>query len=287
MRPCRPRRRGHWGRHLSPISILDSPLTSDSDAFPCDSSCSGESISSQDHVPPSLYSRRHVRSFPPYHYSPTCLLSNPHPLTTPFRPDIPAPHIGPTSIRDLSLCEYAAAELPDLGFLFRPFLPAFTSPPSHLPYPTHHSSSPRSPTSVPTSQVSSPSASLRSSVPPRCLNHPSKHTHRTLTVPDPSKPSPHGRVQPSNRNDALHTMLSVRDQSPRHESSARRSPPRSVRTAKLSLGRDTRRFPDDIAISRQQAQRSDPDSMHRSLLVERLCSLYKDIVNSEHTSSRR
>lgn len=284
----RPNRRGDWGRRLSSFSILDSPISSDSDGFPCDSSCSGDSFSSQDYCLSDRRPRR-VRSTPPSHlsslfdspsFSPTRTISHPNDLAHIHRPDLVHPKLAPLDIRDLSLSEYTAAELPDIGIFLKGMLPGFGNH-SLPPYPTQASRSPRDVRrrrSVPSSAFRKQPNSLRT---PRDSD---RLRNRPPTFPDSGRPS-QMQVQFAKTHEVLLPSSYSREQSPRksprHDSNKRlRRPfsPNSSRTPRLSPKVDTRRYPDDIAISRQVAQRRDPDSMQRSLLAERLLSMYNGFV---------
>lgn len=300
MRPRRPRRRGDWGRRLPAVSILDSPISSsDSDGFPCDSSCSGDSVTSQENFPHN-HTHRRVISTPPSHLSPIPVGSHPPPRNAPFpnpypndlnarRPDAITARVHRTEMRDVSLTEYAAAELPDLGFLLKGIIPGFGSA-SIANFPS---------TNVPSSlapplqrRKSAPTGSFRPKPPhPRSTPDQDRPGNRPPTFPDSSKHSPHTRVQVGNKYEALNTVSTARDQLARQESSrrSRRAPTQASRPAKLSPKVSTRRFPDDLAISRRVAEKKDPDSMQRILLVERLFSLYKGLVCRQevHTPQRR
>lgn len=292
MPPRRPRRRGDWGRRLSSFSALDSPISSDSDGFPCDSSCSGDSFSSQDYCLTDRFPRR-LRSSPhsrlssllePSPYSPSRTIPHPHPhdLPSAHRPDSLHPRLAPLDIRDLSLSEYAAAELPDIGIFLKGMLPAFGmhSPP---PYAMQGTSSPprgalqRRRSAPPSSTFQKHPGSDR---PPRDSD---KLKNRPPTFPDSGRPS-QLQVQFAKKHEVLPTSTYSRDQSPRHSprqegtKRLRRSSSPTSRTSRLSPKVDTRRYADDIAISRVAAQRRDPDSMQRCLLMERLLSMYHGFV---------
>lgn len=298
MRPRRPRRRGDWGRRLSSLSALDSPLSSDSDGFPCDSSCSSDSFSSQDLCLSDRLPRR-LRSSPhsglssllePSSYSPSRTVHHPHPHDLPpaHRPDSLRPRLAQLDIRDLSLSEYAAAELPDIGIFLKGMLPGFGMH-SQPPYAMQGGSSSRGGAlqrrrSVPPSAFRNHTGSVR---PPRDID---KLKNRPPTFPDAGRPS-QLQVQFARKHEVVPTATYPRDQSPRQEGTKRlrRSSSPTSRSPRLSPKVDTRRYADDIAISRVAAQRRDPDSMQRCFLMERLLSMYHGFVglNGRNLSYRR
>lgn len=124
--------------------------------------------------------------------------------------------------------------------------------------------------------------SRRRSAPP--LTFPRRDRDRALqrppAFPDAARPT---QVQFARRREG---NAHPRESSPRQEASKRVK--RMTPVGKMSPKVDTRRYPDDIASSRAVARRTDPDSLHRFLLVERLWSLYQGFIGGDwrHGSSR-
>lgn len=187
MRHRRPRRRGDWARRLA----ADSPISSDSEIFPCDSSCSSDSFSSHDMyaaINPSArtpYPLSNYSALPPPRTAPVPHLSD---LSLTSSDHVPVRRPPLLDIRDVSLSEYAAAELPDLAIFFRGFLPP-TGSPSHPRYSQRPSRMVRSMPDISHSHSAIPRS-------PRYGKDPSK---RCLppTFPDKSRQHPLRRDSPN------------------------------------------------------------------------------------------
>lgn len=135
MRSRRPRPKEQLFSHPRLLG-LESPSSSDTDQYPCDSSCSSDSFTSYEQTLSSYY--HPLRQ----HHSDISLQL----------PELPLPPnlaIRPLqqsqNIREMTFSEYASEEFPDLAFLFHTVFPTLTSFNSNLPTPPPPSPSIRSP----------------------------------------------------------------------------------------------------------------------------------------------
>lgn len=284
----RPRRRGDWSRHLPPITNY-SPVTSDSDLFPSDSGSSSDSLSSNDYLRHSNKTRKKPSSqFSPLSVTSTAIPSRPDIFNAPKDYSITR-HSDSLStlpinfaIRDLTLSEYTSQELPDLRLLLRGIIPsrsAFHSSP--LP--------PRSP-SVP--QSANSHLQRRRSAPVRPRN-PYPHSplaihspaNRPPTFPNPPHIAHSLDLRVTNPTQFYQKLAAAREQFCK-QGTIRNEAEQQIRRTSIYLRPNTeqglalKRFPHGNVTIEPPNHQNDPDSMHRSLLLERVCFLFKSLCGS-------
>lgn len=135
MRSRRPRRKELFSNPR--LLGIDSPLSSDTDQYPCDSSCSSDSFTSYEQSLSSFHSHHPLRQ----HHSDISLQLPELPLP----PNLTIRPLQSQNIREMSFSEYATEEFPDLAFLLHTVFPSLSSFHSNLPTPPPPSPSIRSP----------------------------------------------------------------------------------------------------------------------------------------------